>query len=125
MREKFREGWRASGYVTDALRIDHPDATVEFVHEKRGVALRHRGNLHDIHRLLDQALVGFPKASVYYHADSSPGYIAQLRCHCSHEKGRTCCKHNGHHRAKVYIRKATPSTIRRLDPQTVTAENHR
>lgn len=103
MHEKFAEGWRAATYVGGGLLSDFPGAMVEVSIEAGDRVERRVCRVQDAGRVIGELCRNFPRASVYYHPDSAYGFIAQVRCHCSHEKAPGCCRAQGHERARVLV----------------------
>lgn len=103
MHEKFREAWKGAAYVASGLHSDFPDARMEITFHYRDRIVRRACSAREAGHVMEEFCRKFPMASVYYHGDSAYGFIAQLRCHCSHEKSRGCCRDGGHHRAKILV----------------------
>ena len=103
MHEKFREAWKAAGYIASGLSGDFPDQQMEVAFHFRGNVDKTRCAVKDVGHVIELYCRKFPMATVYYHGKTSIGFVAELRCHCGHEKSRGCCKDGGHHRAKVLV----------------------
>ena len=109
MHERFAEGWRAAGYVSSGIATDfgedsiHHDALIEVTLHARGKVARKVCKAHEVGKVASELCHGFPRATVYYHPDSAYGFVAQIRCHCGHEKSSGCCRANGAERATVTV----------------------
>jgi hypothetical protein len=103
MHEKFREAWKAAGYIASGLNSDFPGQNVEVTFHSRGGIEKTVCPVKDTGHVIELYCRKFPMATVYYHGDSAYGFAAELRCHCGHEKSRGCCKEGGHHRAKILV----------------------
>lgn len=103
MHEKFREAWKAAGYVASGLGGDFPGQKVEVAYHCRDAVQKTVCPVREAGRVIERYCQKFPMATVYYHGASAFGFAAEVRCHCSHEKSRGCCKDGGHHRAKVLV----------------------
>ena len=103
MHEKFREAWKGAAYVASGLHSDFPEAMVEVALHCRDRVTKRVCKSSEAGRVMEELSQKFPMASVYYHGDSTYGFVAQIRCHCGHEKSRGCCRDSGHHRAKILV----------------------
>lgn len=103
MHEKFREAWKAAGYIASGLNSEFPGQMMEVVYHSRGYVEKTRCLVKDVGHVIEGYSRKFPMATVYYHGTDATGCAAELRCHCSHEKSRGCCKDSGHHRAKILV----------------------
>ena len=103
MHEKFREAWKAAGYIASGLSGDFPGQRMEVSFHYRGAVDRTVCGLKDVGHVIEVYCRKFPMATVYYHGNTAYGFAAELRCHCGHEKSHGCCKDGGHHRAKVLV----------------------
>lgn len=103
MHEKFREAWKGAAYVASGLHGDFPEAEVEIVLQIRDKTQRRVCAVREAGHVMEELCRTFPMASVYYHGDSAYGFVAQIRCHCAHEKSRGCCRDGHHHRAKLLV----------------------
>ena len=103
MHEKFREAWKAAGYIASGLSGDFPGEKVEVAFHSRGSVETTICAVKDVGHVMERYCRKFPMATVYYHGTSAFGLAAELRCHCGHEKSRGCCKDGGHHRAKLMV----------------------
>lgn len=103
MHEKFREAWKAANYIGSGLAGDFPGTQVEITYHYRGQVETCRCPVNEASRVIERYSLKFPMATVYYHGKTDYGIIAELRCHCSREKSRGCCKDSHNHRAKVLI----------------------
>lgn len=103
MHEKFREAWKAAGYVASGLNGDFPGERLEVSFHRRGLVDKKVCGVREVGPVIEGYCRKFPMATVYYHGKSAYGFAAELRCHCGHEKSRGCCKDGGYHRAKVLV----------------------
>lgn len=103
MHEKFREAWKAAGYVASGLVSDFPGGNVEVAFHYRDQVEQTVCPVGEAGRIIERYSLKFPMATVYYHGTSAYGFVAQLRCHCSREKSRGCCRDGHHHRAKILV----------------------
>jgi len=103
MHEKFRETWKAASYVASGLEGDFSGQQLEITFTYRDQAERRVCTPREAGRILEEYCRKFPLATVYYHGKEAYGFIAQIRCHCSREKSRGCCREGRHHRAKILI----------------------
>ena len=103
MHEKFREAWKAAGYIASGLNSDFPGQNVEVAYHARGTVEKTICAVKDTGRVIEVYCRKFPMATVYYHGKSAFGFAAELRCHCGHERSRGCCKDGGQHRAKIMV----------------------
>ena len=103
MHEKFREAWKGAAYIASGLHGDFPESDVEIALHCRDKVIRRTCSVREAGHIMEEMCRQFPMASVYYHGDSAYGFVAQIRCHCSHEKSRGCCREGHHHRAKVLV----------------------
>ena len=110
MHEKFREAWKAAGYVASGLTTDFPDAKVEVALHVRDRVERTVCSVREAGTVIERYCRKFPLATVYYHGTSAYGFVAQVRCHCSREKSRGCCRDGNFRRAKVLVSLATVET---------------
>jgi hypothetical protein len=103
MHEKFREAWKGAAYVASGLHSDFPDVNLELTMYSRDKVIKRVCTPNEVGHVMEELCKQFPMASVYYHGDSAYGFVAQIRCHCRHEKSRGCCRDGGHHRAKLMV----------------------
>jgi hypothetical protein len=103
MHEKFRESWKGAAYVASGLHSDFPDSQVEVALHYRDKVRVRVCSTHEAGHIMEDLCKEFPMASVYYHGDSAYGFVAQIRCHCRHEKSHRCCREGRHHRAKILV----------------------
>jgi hypothetical protein len=103
MHERFNDGWRAADYVASGLLTDFPNSLFEVALMGRGQCIRRVCHAHEAGAVIAEFSKSFPKASVYYYPEEEFGYLAEVHCHCGHEKSPNCCKHGGGHRTKVRI----------------------
>ena len=103
MHEKFREAWKAAGYIASGLNSDFPGQKMEVAFHNRGGVDKTVCSVKEIGHVIETYCRKFPMATVYYHGTDACGFAAELRCHCGHEKSRGCCKDGGHHRAMVLV----------------------
>lgn len=103
MHERFTEGWRAAAYISSGVLTDFPNSTFDVTLTLRGQRFRKVCKAADLGGVLVEMCKNFPKASAYYYPDEEYGYIAEIHCHCGHEKSQACCKSEGFHRGKVRI----------------------
>ena len=103
MHERFAQGWRAAAYVAGGLVAEFPKSAFEVVFEYQGTITRKTCSAREVGHVLDEFCRGFPKATAYYEPEGGKQYVAEIHCHCSHEKKPGCCKHGRFHRAKVRV----------------------
>lgn len=103
MHEKFREAWKAASYVASGLANDFPGQQFEIVFQGRGRMEQRVCSARESVRIIEEYCRKFPMATVYYHGTEAYGFVAQIRCHCSREKSRGCCKEGRQHRAKILV----------------------
>jgi hypothetical protein len=103
MHERFNEGWRAADYVASGLLTDFPNSVFEVSLIGRAHGAHRECRAHEAGAAIAELCKDFPKASVYYYPEEEYGYLAEVHCHCGHEKNPKCCKHGGGHRAKVRV----------------------
>ena len=114
MHEKFRESWKAAGYVASGLKSDFPGSMLEVAFHYRDRVEQTVCTAKDVGHVIERYCQKFPMATVYYHGVGGYECVAQLRCHCGHEKSRGCCRDGNHHRAKVLVTLATADKERVL-----------
>ncbi len=103
MHEKFRESWKGAAYIASGLHSDLPDGELEVTLYARGKLESRICSTREVGHVMEELCSKFPMATVYYHDDATMDCLAQIRCHCGHEKSRGCCKEGHHHRAKVTV----------------------
>ena len=103
MHEKFRESWKAAAYIASGLHSDFPNEKFMVQQYFRDRITERVCTASDAGHVIEDFCKQFPLATVYYHGESSFGFIAQVRCHCQHEKSRGCCRDGHHHRAKILV----------------------
>ena len=103
MHEKFREAWKAASYVASGLENDFPGQHLEITFQYKDRVIQRTCTAKDAGKLIEEYCQKFPLATVYYHGAEGYGFVAQIRCHCSREKSKGCCKEGRHHRAKILI----------------------
>jgi len=103
MHEKFREAWKGAAYVASGLHSDFPDAEVEISLHYRNKVSQRVCPVREAGHVMEEFSRRFPMATVYYMGQEGDGFVAQIRCHCGHEKSRGCCRDGDHHRAKVLV----------------------
>lgn len=103
MHEKFREAWKAASYVASGLISDFPDKKLEVTYMFRGRSETTRCSAKEVGPVIEVYCRKFPKATVYYHGSGGYEVAAEIRCHCSHEKSKGCCKDGHQHRAKILV----------------------
>ena len=103
MHEKFREAWKAAGYIAAGLNNDFPGSKMEVAFHYRDAIDQTVCPVKEAGVVIERYCRKFPMATVYYHGTSAYGFVAQLRCHCGHEKSKGCCREGNHHRAKILV----------------------
>jgi len=103
MHEKFREPWKAASYVASGLKSDFPDRNLEVQSSYRDRVEKTVCSTKEVGHVIETFCRKFPLASVYYHGTEGFGVAAEIRCHCSHEKSKGCCRVGHHHRAKILV----------------------
>lgn len=103
MHERFTEGWRAAAYLGSGVLADFPNSVFDVTLTLRGERFHKVCRASDLGHVLVEMCKRFPKASAYYYPEEEFGYVAEIHCHCGHEKAQNCCKHERHHRAKIRI----------------------
>jgi hypothetical protein len=103
MHERFTEGWRAVVFVVAGLEDDYPNSTFEVRCLQRGIEAKYVRTADDIAQTLEACCKHFPHASAYYDPEEPNGRVAEIHCHCSHEKSAACCKNGGFHRTRVNV----------------------
>jgi hypothetical protein len=120
MHERFREGWRAAAYVGGGFMTDFSNAMVEVIFEKGGQLFRRQCKSREVGHVVEEYCKRFPKASVHYHEADENGLVAEVHCHCGHEKGPGCCRAGHQHRAKVLLRLLPTSVAEATSTGTAT-----
>lgn len=103
MHEKFREAWKAAGYVAAGLTADFPDQKLLVAYHFKDRIEERECTAREVGHVIERYCRKFPLATVYYHGVSAYGFVAQIRCHCGREKSRGCCRDGRHHRAKILV----------------------
>lgn len=103
MHERFREGWRAAGYVGGGLQADFRNALFKVVYTYHEKSHRRTCTSLEVGNVIEEFCRKFPQASVDYYLEGEFEYVAEVRCHCKLEKRQGCCRHGKHHRAKIHI----------------------
>jgi len=103
MHEKFREAWKAAGYIASGLSSEFPNSNMEVSFHFRDTIQETVCPVKEVGLVIERYCRRFPMATVYYHGMEAEGFLAQLRCHCGHEKSKGCCREGNHHRAKILV----------------------
>lgn len=82
---------------------DFPGREMEISYQYRDHVEQTVCHVRDAGRVIEQYCKKFPLATVYYHGSEGYEFLAQVRCHCGHEKSRGCCRDGNHHRAKILV----------------------
>lgn len=103
MHERFAEGSRAASYLGCGLAADFPNSVFEVTLYLKGQRFHRTCRASEVGSVLAEMCKTFPKATVYYSPEEDLEYLAEVHCHCGHEKTKVCCRENGFHRAKVQV----------------------
>ena len=103
MYKRLLEGWRAAAHIGEAVQKDFGESRMEIFSERIEGSDTLVCDSSELAGKLVRFCKNFPMAELFYHPDSAYGFVAQVRCCCSHETIRGCCRANGCSRSRILV----------------------